>query len=219
MNGMKAVSVILLSLLSVGAGSCTRMHIRSQGIDLLSTGLVGWQQIGGQEGTWRFEDGILRTEGENGGWLATLREYDDFTLSLEFRVSPGGNSGVFIRAPLEGNPAYAGMEIQILDDDAEQWRGLQPYQYAGSIYDVQAPSERAGRRADEWQTMVIAARGTRVRVMLNGAKVVDTDVTYFPYKFDTHPGLKRPRGYLGLQHHGSRVEFRNVRIRELSGVR
>lgn len=219
MDRMKAVSVISLSLLSVGAGSCTRMRARSHGIDLLSTGLVGWQQIGGQEGTWHFEEGILRTEGENGGWLATLRQYDDFMLSLEFRVSAGGNSGVFIRAPLEGNPAYAGMEIQILDDYAERWRDLQPYQYAGSIYDVQAPSERAGREADEWQTMVIAARGTRVRVILNGEKVVDTDVTYFPYKFDTHPGLKRQRGYIGLQNHGSRVEFRNVRIRELSGVR
>jgi len=219
MDRMKAVSVISLLLLSVGAGSCTRMQARSHGVDLLSTGLVGWQQIDGQEETWHFEGGILRTEGEDGGWLATLRQYDDFMLSLEFRVSPGGNSGVFIRTPLEGDPAYAGMEIQILDDDAERWRDLQPYQYAGSIYDVQAPSERASRRADEWQTMAIAARGTRVRVTLNGAKVVDTDVTYFPYKFDTHPGLKRPRGYIGLQHHGSRVEFRNVRIRELSAAR
>lgn len=219
MDRMKAVSVISLLLLSVGAGSCTRMHTRSQGIDLLSTGLVGWQQTGGQEGTWQFEDGILYTEGENGGWLATLRQYDDFMLSLEFRVSPGGNSGVFIRAPLEGDPAYAGMEIQILDDYAERWRDLQPYQYTGSIYDIQAPSERAGREADEWQTMVIAARGTRVKVILNGEKVVDTDVAYFPYKFDTHPGLKRSRGYIGLQNHGSRVEFRNVRICELSGVR
>ncbi len=216
MDRMKAGSVISLLLLSVAVGSCTPTQAWSDDIDLLSTGLVGWQRIGGQEGTWRFEDGILYTEGENGGWLATRRQYDDFMLSLEFRVSPGGNSGVFIRAPLEGNPAYAGLEVQILDDYAERWRDLQPYQYTASIYDVQAPSEQASREADEWQTMVIAARGPRVRVILNGEKVIDTNVTYYPYKLDTHPGLRRQRGYIGLQNHGSRVEFRNVRIRELS---
>ena len=138
MDRMKAISAILLLSVTLGAGSCarfrqggTRMFARSGGSDLLCTGLVGWQQIGGQQDTWHFEDGVLYTEGEHGGWLATLRQYDDFKLSLEFRVPPGGNSGVFIRSPLEGDPAYTGMEIQILDDYAEQWQGLNPYQYTG----------------------------------------------------------------------------------------
>ena len=222
MNGTKAISAVLLLAVALGAGSCSRWHVREDwslalagGDDLLSTGLIGWQQIGGVQGTWCFRDGILSTEGQAGGWLATLRQYDDFRLSLQFRVSPGGNSGVFIRSPLEGDPAYAGMEIQILDDYAEQWRDLSPYQYTGSIYDVQAPSERATKQAEQWQTMVITARGTRIKVALNGRKIVDTDVTYYPYKTDVHPGLTRDGGYIGLQSHGSRVEFRNVRIRGL----
>jgi hypothetical protein len=204
---------LLLSVLFV-AGSCSRVQSRSEDANLLSTGLVGWQQIDGNDGAWRFEDGVLYTEG-GGGWLSTVCQYDDFVLALEFCLPPGGNSGVFVRAPHEGNPAYQGMEIQILDDDADEWRGLRPEQYAGSIYDVQAPSERAGKGADEWQRMVIECRGPRVRVALNGRKVIDTRVDYYPYKYNTHPGLTRQSGYIGLQNHGSKIEFRNIRIREL----
>ncbi|MEN6577347.1 MAG: DUF1080 domain-containing protein [Phycisphaerales bacterium] len=222
MGRMKAISAIWLLFIALAAGSCARFHrgeipmlARASGDDLLSTGLVGWQQIGGQQDAWHFQDGILYTEGENGGWLATVRQYDNFKLSLEFRVPPGGNSGVFIRSPLEGDPAYTGMEIQILDDYAEQWRNLNPYQYTGSIYGVQAPSERATKQAGQWQEMVITARGPQIKVVLNGRKIIDTKVTYYPYKTDSHPGLTRDGGYLGLQNHGSRVEFRNIRIHVL----
>jgi hypothetical protein len=222
MDRMKTTSAILLLFVALGAGSCARFGQgearplgRSHGSDLLCTGLVGWQQIGGAQDTWHFADGVLYTEGENGGWLATLRQYDDFKLTLEFRVPPGGNSGVFIRSPLEGDPAYTGMEIQILDDYAEEYRSLNPYQYTGSLYDVQAPSERATKEAGKWQEMIITAKGPRIEIVLNGERIIDTDVTYYPYKASVHPGLARERGYIGLQNHGSRVEFRNIRIREL----
>jgi len=215
MYGVKVVSMLLLLSLMLWASSCTRMQARTDDTDLLSTGLVGWQQIGGQERAWRFEDGVLYTKGENGGWLATHRQYDDFVLSVEFRVSPGGNSGIFIRAPLEGDPAYTGMEIQILDDGAEQWSHLEPYQYTGSIYGVQAPSDRVSGKARQWQRMVVVARGPHIQVGLNGEKIVDTDLTYHSHKADTHPGLMRKRGYIGLQSHSSRIEFRNLKIREL----
>jgi hypothetical protein len=215
---MKAVEGVLLLLLTVGGGSCSRMNMYARDTDLLATGLIGWQQIGGQQGCWHFDKGILYPEGEGGGWLSTTRPYDDFVLSLEFRVPPGGNSGVFLRAPQEGDPAYTGLEIQILDDYAEQWRDLQPYQYTGSIYDVQAPSERASRPAGQWQKMVIVARGPRIGVLLNGLQVIDTDLTYYPHKLETHPGLQRERGYIGLQSHSGRVEFRKIGIRELTGA-
>jgi hypothetical protein len=215
MYGVKVVSVLLLLPVMFCASSCTPMQARAGDTDLLSTGLVGWQQIGGPERAWHFEDGILYAEGETGGWLATHRQYDNFALSVEFRVPPGGNSGIFIRAPLDGDPAYTGMEIQILDDYAEQWSHLEPHQYTGSIYGVQAPSDRVSRKAGEWQTMVILAHGPHIQVGLNGKKIVDTDLTYYPNRLDTHPGLMRTGGYIGLQNHGSRVEFRKIMIREL----
>jgi hypothetical protein len=212
---VKTVSVFLLLALTLCVGSCARMQTRDRDTDLLSTGLAGWQQIGGQEGVWHFENGVLYAEGENGGWLATHRVYENFALAVEFRVAPGGNSGVFIRAPLEGDPAYTGMEIQILDDYAERQNPPGPDQYTGSIYGVQAPSDRVSKKADQWQRMVVIARGPHIQVGLNGKKVVDTDLTYYAHKADTHPGLVRTSGYLGLQSHGSRIEFRNIRIHEL----
>ena len=215
MYGVKIVCSLLLLSLTICASSCTQTRVRGHEVDLLSTGLVGWQQVDGQEGTWHFKGGVLCTEGENGGWLATHRQYENFVLALEFRVPPGGNSGVFIRAPLQGDPAYTGMEIQILDDRAEQWSGLQAFQYMGSIYGVQAPSERVSKKAGEWQEMVIVARGSEVQVILNGRKIIDTVLTRYLHKLDEHPGLLRPRGHIGLQNHGSRVEFRHIRLREL----
>ena len=205
---------VLLCMILVG-GCHTRMPLSGGGgQDLLATGLVGWQQIDGVEGNWQIEDGVLASKGE-GGWLSTVSQYDDFELSLEFCVAPEGNSGVFLRAPHRGDPAYAGMEIQIIHDGAERWRDLHPNQYTGSIYDVQAPSERASKRANEWQTMVITARGPQINVVLNGREVVDTNTTYFPYKYEAHPGLARTRGYIGLQDHGGGVEFRNITIKPL----
>jgi len=219
MYGMRGILLFLLLSLTFGAASCSPMQMSANRDDLLSTGLVGWQQIGGQNGAWHYEGGVLYTEGGSGGWLATLRQYDDFVLSLEYRVPPEGNSGVFIRTPLEGDPAYTGMEIQILDDHAEKYRSLQAYQYTGSIYGVQAPSERAAGKAGQWQKMVIVARGSQVMVILNGEKIIDTDLGYYRHKLDRHPGLARDGGYIGLQNHGSRLEFRDVRIRELSGAK
>ena len=215
MYGVNVVSVLLLLSLMLGAGSCAGTQAQTRDWDLLNTGLVGWQQIGGQEGAWHFENGILSVEGEKGGWLATHRPYDNFALQVEFRVPPGGNSGIFIRAPLEGDPAYAGLEIQILDDYAEQGSRLEPFQYTGSLYGIQAPSERVSKQAGQWQRMVIIARGVHIQVVLIGKKIVDTDLSYYVHLADTHPGLLRKGGYIGLQSHGSRMEFRNIKLREL----
>lgn len=210
---MEVLSIGVALSLALGVGSCSRIQSQGASDSLLSTGMVGWQQIG-EEGDWKLENGVLSTEGGS-GWLSTVREYDDFVLSLEFRIPPGGNSGVFLRTPHDGNPAYQGLEIQILDDRAEKWSELRPEQYTGSIYDVQAPSERAAGKAGEWQRMAIECRGSRVRVAVNDQKVIDTDMSFYPYKVDTHPGLTRRSGYIGLQNHGSKVEFRNIRLRPL----
>jgi len=210
----KAVMAILLALMVGLLSSCVELGL-SPKQDLLVNGLADWQQIGGREGSWKFEDGILSTGGGGGGWLSTRQEYDNFKLELEFRVPPGGNSGVFVRAPHEGNPAYEGMEIQILDDYAQQWAKLRPSQYTGSIYDVQAPSKRATKKANEWQKMIIVCNGPRVQITVNGTVIVDTDVSEYKDKLATHPGLKRTKGYIGLQDHGQRIDYRNIKITEL----
>jgi lysophospholipase L1-like esterase len=178
--------------------------------------LNGWEEVG-SEGAWAAEDGLLYTTGEGGGWLSTTQEYDDFELSLEFRVPENGNSGVFIRAPREGNPAFEGSEIQLLDDYGSEYTKLEPWQYTGAVYATIAPSRRWTLPAGTWQKVRIKAEGDKIEVHLNGHEIVNGDLSEHMDKVDDHPGLKRDSGYIGLQNHGTRLDFRNIRIRELGG--
>ncbi|NLP12607.1 DUF1080 domain-containing protein [bacterium] len=177
--------------------------------------LQGWQVINGQPESWQVADGVLYTTGQGSGWLSTTREFADFKLSLEFRVPADGNSGVFLRSPHHGDPAYTGMEIQVLDDYAEQYARLKPWQYTGSVYGIQAPSQRFSKRAGEWQKMVITCRGPRICVELNGQKAIDTDLVDHMQQSKEHPGIQRRAGYIGLQNHSSKLEYRNIWLEEL----
>ncbi|MDR8392127.1 DUF1080 domain-containing protein [Aliifodinibius sp. S!AR15-10] len=185
--------------------------------------LSGWQRVGGNAGSWNASDGLLYTEGDGqewekgsgGGWLSTDKMYDNFKLVLEYRLPEGGNSGVFLRAPHKGDPAFQGIEIQLLDDYAEQYGGLEPWQYTGSIYDVKAPSKHVSKQAGEWQKMEIVANGPKIKVALNGQLVISTNLINHMKKVGEHPGLKQRKGYIGLQNHNSRVEFRNIEITEI----
>jgi hypothetical protein len=157
---------------------------------------------------------VLFTEGGGGGWISTVKEYDNFKLELEFRVPEGGNSGVFLRTPREGDPAYVGMGVQVLDDYAPVYATLHNWQYTGSIYGVQAPSVRASKKAGEWQHYVIVCDGPHVTVTLNDQLIVDADLISHLDLEQSHPGLKRRKGYIGLQNHSTRIEYRNIRITE-----
>lgn len=172
--------------------------------------LAGWEMVGGAAGSWVAAEGILACTGGESGWLSTIDVYEDFEIEIDFRVPPGGNSGVFIRSPRTGNPAHDGMEIQVLDDDAPIHKDIKSWQHTGSLYGVVPPSKPMQRKAGEWNRYRIRCQGRRVTVHLNGETVVDADL-------DVHEELKnRPRrGYIGVQNHGSRIEYRNVRVRRL----
>jgi hypothetical protein len=175
--------------------------------------LTGWQVYGGNKDVWRVEDGLLVVQSPGGGWLMTRKEYADFDLRLEYKVSRGGNSGVALRSPLQGDPAYAGMEIQILDDAGH--KGLQPWQHTGSIYGVVPPARDVTRPVGEWNRMRIVARGRHVTVELNGTRIVDANLDDYKDHARQHPGLLRTRGHLGLQSHSNRVEFRKLYVKPL----
>ena len=160
-------------------------------------------------------DGVLSCSGSGGGWLSTAQEYKNLEVELEFRTPVGGNSGVFIRAPHVDNPAFAGMEIQILDDRAPEYAKLDPYQYCGSLYGISAPKTRVSKPAGEWQKLQIKCEGRRVEVTLNGTPIVDANLDEHKDKEGPHPGINRASGYVGLQNHGTPMEFRNIRLREL----
>jgi hypothetical protein len=177
----------------------------------------GWQ---GATAGYSVENGVLVCRKDGGGNLYTEREYTDFSFRFEFKLEPGGNNGVGIRAPLGGDAAYLGMEIQILDDTADVYKNLQPYQFHGSVYGI-VPAKR-GHLAPlgQWNYQEIIARGRQVTVNLNGTTIVDADLDQAstPMTIDgrPHPGLKNQKGFIGFLGHGARLEFRNLRLRDWS---
>ena len=178
--------------------------------------LAGWQGMGGPMTNWEIKDGVLSCTGKGGSaWLATKEEFANFELQLEYNIPENGNSGVFIRAPKNGAPWVAGLEIQVLDDYGPKWKSLKPAQFTGSIYAVQAPSQRVTKKAGEWQTMRIRCNGDQCCVWINGNCIIDANLTKLEPKAKNVTGLKRTKGFIGLQNHASPVHFRNIQIKRL----
>lgn len=175
----------------------------------------GWQ---GAVGGYQLDRGVLTAKEDAGGTLLTKKEYADFILRFEFKLSPGGNNGIALRAPTGGRISRTGMEIQVLDDTAEKYKNLQPYQYHGSIYGL-VPAKRGHLKpVGEWNDEEILCQGRHIRVTLNGVVIVDAnlnDLGPAGLDGDEHEGRYRPSGHVGFLGHRSRVEFRNVRIKEL----
>ena len=180
--------------------------------------LDGWRLVGGVGPGYVVRDGTIVCPADGGGNLFTIREYANFVFRFEFKTEPGGNNGVGIRAPYEGDAAYEGMEIQILDDGHERYKGkIRSEQHHGSIYDVIPARTGFLKPAGEWNSEEIFADGGRIRVTLNGVIIVDADLSTVrePAVLAKHPGLARTTGHIGFLGHGTVVEFRRIRIREL----
>lgn len=185
--------------------------------------LAGWQ---GAREHWAAENGSLafiwkgavRSKKELLGLkLMSTREYSDFILRFDCKLPKGSNNGVAIRAPLEGDPAFVGMEIQI--QDTHYYRKLKDYEVFGSIYGVTPAKVGHLKPNGQWNTEEILCLGKHVKVTLNGTVIVDVDLDSIGEKTidgENHSGLKRDKGYIGFLGHTGRVEFRNIRIKELS---
>ena len=152
-----------------------------------------------------------------GGRLLTDKEYTNFILRFEFKLEDGSNNGIAIRAPLDGDAAYSGMEIQVLDDYASKYAGLRPAQYHGSIYDVVPAKRGALKKAGEWNEEEIIADGRHIQVTLNGQTIVEANLNEITdaKTLVKHPGLFREHGRVGFLGHNDYVEFKNIRIKEL----
>ncbi|MBE3070380.1 MAG: DUF1080 domain-containing protein [Planctomycetes bacterium] len=176
--------------------------------------LQGWQ---GSVDGYVVQDGLLVCDPAKGGTLLTKGEFGDFILRFEFRLPPGGNNGLAIRAPADGNPAYAGMEIQILDDTAAKHADLKPWQYHGSVYGIAAAQRGYTRPVGQWNFEEVTAKGSHITVKVNGTTIIDADVEKVEKPADSgeHPGIHNKTGLVGFMGHGDRVEFRNIRIKPL----
>jgi hypothetical protein len=209
-------------LLVVGITSHAGEPIANQEPDFVPLfNISGWTIYDGKRGTWAMtDDGTIFTRGGRGGWFMTTKEYADFELRLEYRLTKGANTGIALRSPLEGNPSYAGLEIQLLDDAS--YKGLKPTWSTGAIWDVVAPSKNASNPAEEWNELGIVAKGSKISVRLNGTQILDANLDDYKDRSikdsnnqESHTGLQRTKGHIGLQSWDGLVEFRNLRIKSL----
>jgi hypothetical protein len=193
--------------------------------------LTGWvygRRANGAENKsgkgYQVENGVLFTTKEDGGNLYTEKEYSDFVFRFDFKLTPNANNGIGIRAPLEGDAAYVGMEIQVLDDTGSEYTKLQPAQYHGSIYQM-FPAKRGHQKpVGEWNSEEIIVKGRRITVKLNGVTItegnlddVKDEAVLAKHRDMTKPegsrGIANTKGHVGFLGHGAHVEFRNIRIK------
>ena len=172
--------------------------------------LTGWSTTG----NWRATaDGVLAIEPRSGetGWqryadyLWTEKKYANYMLRLQYKISPGGNSGIFLGVKNKKNPVYEGIEIQILDSHGKK-EAPTPHD-CGGVIGIQPPKINAARPAGEWNKIEITCHGNHLLVVFNGQQIIDLDL-------NQKTGRERPlAGYIGLQDHGLPIEFRNIEIK------
>ncbi len=193
---------------------------KKAGFEMLFDGTSLDKWVGNKSG-YPIQDGAMVVDpaGGSGGNIYTKEEYADFDFRFEFQLTPGANNGLGIRAPLTGDAAYKGMELQILDNEADMYKNLQTYQYHGSIYGVMPALRGYLKPVGEWNEQVVEAKGNKIKVTLNGQVILNADITDAlkngtPDK-QNHPGLQNKSGHIGFLGHGDVVRFRNIRVKRL----
>jgi hypothetical protein len=173
--------------------------------------LEGWRELG-SDGAWSIEDGVVRCTGERTdyAWLGTERKYADFELTFEWKIEPGGNAGVFLRAPdFEGRTSMKGLEIQMKDDREDK----DLTDVSGAVFRRIPASGRYANPPGQWNHYRLTFKGRRLKIVLNGRLVSDTNIDTVKPKEGDPPMSDIPdEGHIGLQNHGDPVAFRNVRI-------
>lgn len=220
------VNIFIVSTLAAVVAGCSTPSPRTTWVEpgfksiFNGESLDGWVLMDKHGAGFGVTNGTIFCARGGGGNLLTEKEYENFALRFEFKLEDGSNNGIGIRAPLDGDAAYLGMEIQVLDEGAAEkgkWGKLRPEQFHGSIYDVAAAKKGALKPVGEWNSQLIIANGRQITVVLNDVTILDVNINDIndPAKIAKHPGLFRERGHIGFLGHNDYVEFRNIRVKEL----
>ena len=178
-------------------------------------------------GVWTIADGVLTASEDQAIW--TARDYENFTLDLEFLTAPGTNSGVIVYASDIANWIPNSVEIQIADDFAEEWAKEPATWHCGAIFGHLAPTKSVVKKPGEWNRYTIACLGQKITVVLNGERVTEMDMSRWtsaktnPDGSEIPAWLSRPfaelatKGRIGFQgkHAGAPIFFRNIKIKEI----
>ena len=178
---------------------------------------TGWA---GPTSEYEVVGGAIRCRPGKGGTIYTADEYADFVARLEIKLPPGGNNGLAIRYPGQGDTAYQGMcELQVLDDNYEKATGsnIDPRQAHGSAYGMFAAARGYQHPIGEWNFQEVTVNGSKIKVELNGTVILDCDLSKVKEIMgnSAHPGKDRTKGYFGFAGHSDPVAFRNIQIKPL----
>ena len=208
---------IFLREIAADEANATLEKSRADGFTSLFDGktLTGWA---GPTDHYTVKNGAICCKPHEGGTLYYNKEYADFVARVEFKLPPGGNNGLAIRYPGQGDAAYGGMtELQVLDNDAEMYTKLDKRQYHGSAYGMAAAHRGYLRPVGQWNYQEVTIKGPKITVELNGTPILETDLSKVTEVManSPHPGKDRTSGYFGFAGHGDAVEFRNVFIKPI----
>jgi hypothetical protein len=216
----KLIVSFCFSLLIFGFGSAVAQKVvKEKGFVSLFNGenQDGWV---GNKSSYRAENGmiIIDPKGKGGGNLYTEKEYGDFNLRFEFQLTPGANNGLGIHTPLEGDAAYIGKELQILDNTASKYDKLEVYQFHGSVYGVIPAKKGFLKPVGKWNQQEVIVKHPKIKIVLNGEVILEGDYLEASKNgtldHKDHPGLQRSQGHIGFLGHGDVVHFKNIRIKE-----
>ncbi len=209
-------------VLAIGLATLTLSVLASEpGFVSLFDGktLNGWTLLGKTGDGYIVKDGTIVLPRGGGGNLFTEKEFSDFILRFEFKLSDGSNNGLAFRAPLQARSVHVeGNEIQIIDNNSERYKDIiKPWQVHGSLYEVFPAKTGYLKKTGEWNEQEVTALGRQLKVVLNGHTILDVnlDDVKDPEILKKHTGLKRKSGHLGFLGHNEPIEFRNIRIKEL----
>jgi len=217
---MQRIACVVLCIGAFISCSSTKTNLSNQYVNLFNgKNLDGW--IGNKQ-SYKVTNGVIEIDpagGGSGGNLYTEKQYSNFKFEFEFKLTPGANNGLGIHAPLEGDAAYVGKELQILDNTAEKYADLEKYQYHGSVYGI-IPAKRGYLKpVGEWNNQQVIVQESKIKIILNGIVIVDGDFLQASQNGTIdgkeHPGLQRTIGHIGFLGHGDVLYFRNIRILEL----
>jgi len=169
--------------------------------------LTGWKKA-----NYLVEDGVLVCKG---GHLVTEKQFSNYIFEFDFLLPPGGNNGLGIHYPGTGNPAYSGMELQILDNTHPKYAKLKDYQYHGSLYTLQAAKRGHLKPVGEWNHEKVTINGPLVKVELNGTVILDANLDELNKEKPKHKGAQRRSGHICFCGHGAGIKFKDITIKEL----
>lgn len=204
---IKSFFLAALSLGSVCAGEFVNLF---NGHDFTNWGGSGKTMQNGYE----VKDGTI-TSTQKCRFLQTDKEYSSYVLEFEFKLTPGANNGLGIHYPGQGDAAYTGMEIQILDNSHPKYAKLKDYQYHGGLYTLVAPKKGFQKPVGEWNKQIVTVDGPKIKVELNGTVIMEADLDEINKSNPKHEGAKRREGHIAFCGHGDIVSFKSIRIKEL----